>query len=153
MLPTVGMKCFSWSLDTVGLFAAGIADIAFAAEAISGRELRIDQTPPRPPTIALVRSRAWPQASPDMQHALEQAARRAEAAGAKVREVELPEAIEQATNAHATVQNYEAFRALAFEYDNYREDLGPILREQLDEAATITAEAYDDARRIARRAL
>ncbi len=42
LLPTVGMKCFSWSLDTVGLFAAGVADVAFAAAAISGRELRVD---------------------------------------------------------------------------------------------------------------
>src|SRR6185312_16291512 len=24
LLPTIGMKCFSWSLDTVGLFAAGV---------------------------------------------------------------------------------------------------------------------------------
>src|SRR5215470_15519185 len=84
LLPTVGMKCFSWSLDTVGVFAAGIADVAFAAQAISGRELRIDQALPQTPTIALVRSRAWPEASPDMQHAVEDAARRAERAGAKL---------------------------------------------------------------------
>src|SRR4051812_19546259 len=30
LLPTIGMKCFSWSLDTVGLFAASVADVAFA---------------------------------------------------------------------------------------------------------------------------
>ena len=152
MLPTVGMKCFSWSLDTVGLFAAGIADVAFAAEAISGRELRIDQAPPQAPTIALVHSRAWPEASPDMQSAIEDTARQAERAGAKVIELELPEAIEQATNVHAIVQNYEAFRALAYEYDHHREQLGPTLRAQLDDAATITADTYDDARRVARRA-
>ena len=29
LLPTVGLKAFSWSLDTVGLFAAGVADVAF----------------------------------------------------------------------------------------------------------------------------
>ena len=28
LLPTVGVKCFSWSLDTVGLFAAGVTDLA-----------------------------------------------------------------------------------------------------------------------------
>ena len=28
MLPTVGVKCFSWTLDTVGLFAAGVEDLA-----------------------------------------------------------------------------------------------------------------------------
>src|SRR5580700_10093552 len=53
ILPTVGMKCHSWHLDTAGLFAAGIADVAFAAAAISGRELRIDPSEPVPPRIAL----------------------------------------------------------------------------------------------------
>ena len=28
LLPTVGVKCFSWTLDTVGLFAAGVEDLA-----------------------------------------------------------------------------------------------------------------------------
>ena len=37
LIPTVGMKCFSWHLDTVGVFAASVADAAFAAEAITGR--------------------------------------------------------------------------------------------------------------------
>jgi len=49
LLPAVGMKCFSWSLDTVGLFAAGVADVAFAAGALTGRELRVDGRPPATP--------------------------------------------------------------------------------------------------------
>ena len=28
LLPTVGVKCYSWTLDTVGLFAAGVEDLA-----------------------------------------------------------------------------------------------------------------------------
>jgi Asp-tRNA(Asn)/Glu-tRNA(Gln) amidotransferase A subunit family amidase len=152
LLPTVGMKCFSWSLDTVGVFAARVADVAFATEAISGRQLRIDRQSPQALTIAVVRTRAFAEASSDMQHALEAAARRAEAAGAKVRDVELPSVIEQAFEVHGTIQNYEAFRALAYEYDNHRDALGPILRKMLDEAASITPDAYDEARRIARRA-
>src|SRR6266545_4635957 len=82
MLPTVGMKCFSWSLDTVGLFAASVADVAFAAAAISTRELRVDRTPPNAPRIVLVRTSRWPEASADMQAAFERAARAAAAAGA-----------------------------------------------------------------------
>ena len=45
LLPTVGMKCFSWSLDTVGLFGASVPDVAFAAAAMSGRDLRVDGRP------------------------------------------------------------------------------------------------------------
>src|SRR5215813_5662122 len=65
LLPTVGMKCFSWSLDTVGLFAADIADVAFATAAISGRDLRIDALELAPPRIALVRTQSWGEASAD----------------------------------------------------------------------------------------
>ena len=42
LLPTIGMKAFSWSLDTVGVFGAGVEDVAFAAAATTGRDLRID---------------------------------------------------------------------------------------------------------------
>src|SRR3954471_7204421 len=37
LLPTVGVKCFSWSLDTVGLFAAGVEDLAQGLSAMTGR--------------------------------------------------------------------------------------------------------------------
>src|SRR5665647_418344 len=37
VLPTVGVKCFSWTLDTVGLFAAGVEDLALGLSAITGR--------------------------------------------------------------------------------------------------------------------
>jgi Asp-tRNA(Asn)/Glu-tRNA(Gln) amidotransferase A subunit family amidase len=152
MLPSVGMKCFAWSLDTVGLFAAGVADVAFAAAAISGRDLRVDGAPPSAPRIALARTQLWSQASTEMQGAVERAARAAEAAGAKVTDIKLPPIFEEATDAHATVQDYEAFRALADEYDRHRDRLGPMLREQLGKAAQITPDAYDEGRRLARRA-
>ena len=152
LLPTIGMKCFSWSLDTVGLFAAGVADAAFAAALISGRDLRIDDAEPAAPRIALVRTQSWPEASAGMQDAIARAARAAEAAGAKITEVELPPILEAATQAHGTIQDHEAYRALADEIDRHRDRLGPILRDHLDKAATITPAAYDDARRLARQA-
>jgi Asp-tRNA(Asn)/Glu-tRNA(Gln) amidotransferase A subunit family amidase len=152
LLPTIGMKCFSWSLDTVGLFAAGVADAAFAAALISGRDLRIDDHEPATPRIALVRTQSWPEASAGMQDAIARAARAAEAAGAKVTEVELPPIFETAMQAHGTIQDHEAYRALADEIDRHRDQLGPTLREQLDQAAAITPAAYDDARRLARQA-
>jgi Asp-tRNA(Asn)/Glu-tRNA(Gln) amidotransferase A subunit family amidase len=152
LFPTVGMKAFSWSLDTVGVFGAGVADVAFAAAAVTGRDLRVDEAPPATPRIALVRTHLWPEATPDMQRAVEQAARLAEAAGASVTELELPAIFEAAVRAHGTIQDYEASRALASEFDRHRDRLGPILRAQLENAAAIVPDAYDEARRITRRA-
>jgi Asp-tRNA(Asn)/Glu-tRNA(Gln) amidotransferase A subunit family amidase len=150
LLPTIGMKIFSWSLDTVGLFAAGVADVAFAAAAITGRDLRLDHRPPAAPVI--LRPKLADEASPAMQSALDRATLAAEKSGAKIKELELPPIFAEASGAHRVISGYEAFRALAFEYDNHRDRLGPILRRQLDDAASFDANAYDDARRTARRA-
>jgi Asp-tRNA(Asn)/Glu-tRNA(Gln) amidotransferase A subunit family amidase len=152
LLPTVGMKCFSWSLDTVGLFAARVADVAFATAAISGRDLRVDGRPPPVPAFAILRTDAWDDVSAPMQAAIEQAARAAELAGASIRELTLPAIFAEASHAHRVIAGHEGFRALAFEYDRHRDRIGPLLREQLDEAAAIGVNDYDDARRIVRRA-
>jgi Asp-tRNA(Asn)/Glu-tRNA(Gln) amidotransferase A subunit family amidase len=152
LLPTLGMKGFSWSLDTPGIFAAGIADVAFAAAAISGRDLRVDQNPTSPPRIGLARTHIWGEASVPMQAAVETAASGAAAAGARVDEIVLPTVFEDAFRAHAIVQDYEAYRSLAFEYDHHREKIGPVLRDQLDRAAALTAEEYDAARRTTKHA-
>jgi Asp-tRNA(Asn)/Glu-tRNA(Gln) amidotransferase A subunit family amidase len=152
LLPTAGIKCFSWSLDTAGVFAAGVADAAFATAAITGRDLRVDHVAPAPPRIALVRTHAWAEASDDMRSAVEGAARAAEAQGARVSELVLPALFEEAGSAFVAIQGYEAWRAYAFEYDHHRDQLPPRLTEMLEKAAAITPEDYDAARRVAKRA-
>src|SRR6266700_2098833 len=37
LLPTVGVKCYSWTLDTVGLFAAAVKDLAHGLSAMTSR--------------------------------------------------------------------------------------------------------------------
>jgi Asp-tRNA(Asn)/Glu-tRNA(Gln) amidotransferase A subunit family amidase len=152
LLPTVGVKCYAWSLDTVGLYGAGVADVAFATAAMSGRDLRVDRAAPSTPRVALVRTHIWADASADMQNAVEQAARALQAAGASVKDVTLPPLLEDAWRAHKVIILHEAARAYAFEYDHKRELLGPKTVAMLDEAAAVGVDAYDDARRIAKRA-
>jgi Asp-tRNA(Asn)/Glu-tRNA(Gln) amidotransferase A subunit family amidase len=151
LIPLVGVKDLAWHLDTAGLFGAGVADVAFAAAAILERDLRVDRRPPAAPRIALTRTHLWPQASAAMQRAVETAARAAAAAGAKVTELTLPPILEQAYAAQHTIQDYESFRSLAFEYDRHREQIDDRLRQQLDGAAAISGDEYDAARRISSR--
>jgi Asp-tRNA(Asn)/Glu-tRNA(Gln) amidotransferase A subunit family amidase len=152
LIPTVGMKCYAWHLDTVGLFAANVADVAYAATAITERPLRVDEKTPAAPRIGLVRTHLWSKASAAMHAAIDTAARAAEANGATLMDLELPEILQEAYRAQFVIQDFEAFRSLAFEYDNHRDQIGPPLREQLDRAAAITVEEYDAARRAASRA-
>jgi Asp-tRNA(Asn)/Glu-tRNA(Gln) amidotransferase A subunit family amidase len=152
LLPTPGIKHFSVYLDTAGLFAASVADVAYAAAAITGRALRVDQDTPAAPRIGLARTHVWDQASAAMQGAVENAAKAAAAAGARVSEPAWPPLLRDAFMAHPTIQDYEAYRTLAFEYDRHRDALSPILRTMLDKAAAITADDYDAARRTVKRA-
>jgi Asp-tRNA(Asn)/Glu-tRNA(Gln) amidotransferase A subunit family amidase len=152
LIPTVGVKCFSWHLDTVGVFAASVADTAFAAEAIIGRPLRVDGTAPAAPRIGILRNHPWPEASDDMMTAVEIAARTAITEGAGVIDVELPSICADAFRAHGTIHDYEGYQSLAWEYDHHRDRIGSHLRVLLDRAADVTAEAYDSARRTTSRA-
>jgi Asp-tRNA(Asn)/Glu-tRNA(Gln) amidotransferase A subunit family amidase len=152
LIPLVGVKDVAWHLDTAGLFGAGTADVAFAAAEILQRDLRVDRAAPAAPRIALARTQLWPQATPAMQTAFETAARIAEVAGATVKDVMLHKLLEDAWAAQFIIQDYETFRALAFEYDRHRDLIGRQLREQLDRGSAISADAYDAARRTASRA-
>lgn len=152
LLPTVGMKQFSWHLDTAGVFAASVADAAFAAAGITGRDLRVDRQQAATPRLALVRTHVWHEASKAMQNAVEHAAKCAAAAGARVTELELPPVAVEAFDAHATIQGYEAYRSFAFEYDRYKDQLSAPLRQLLDQSAAIRPETYDVARRTTKHA-
>ena len=87
------MKCFSWLLDTVGLFAAGVADVAFAAAAITDRDLRVDRGEPAAPRMDFSARICGRRRGGDA-GALEAAARGAQAAGATVTELALPRILE-----------------------------------------------------------
>jgi len=151
LIPLIGVKAVSWHLDTGGIFTAGVADAAFVAAAVTGRDLRVDRATPPAPRVALVRTQLWNEASSAMQNALEAAARFAEAAGAKVTELKLPPILEQAYAAQYIIQDYENVHSLASEYDRHRDLIDPRLREALDNGAKISADEYDIARRTSSR--
>jgi Asp-tRNA(Asn)/Glu-tRNA(Gln) amidotransferase A subunit family amidase len=152
LLPTGGMKCVSWHLDTAGLFAASVADVAFAASAISDRDLRVDGRAPASPRIAVLRDQPWPAASDDMMAAIDNVARAASAANSRVRDLRLTPVMAAAFHAHAVIQAYEAARSLASEYERSKDKLAKGVLELVESGFAIGADAYDDARRSASQA-
>lgn len=150
-LPTAGVRCFSWSLDTVGLFTRSVADAAFFAQALAGR--RFAATGPASttaPRFGLVTEYPWGPLSPAMAAALQEAAARLRAAGHTVQAVRLPAWAGDAFEAQATVQGWEAARALHTELAQHADALSPLLRDYLREAAASISDAdYDAAQRTA----
>jgi len=152
LLPTVGVKCFSWTLDTVGLFAAGAKDLAHGLSAMTNRPELLPHAAAQTPRIGVVTQdfAGAPEAASG--EALQIAARAAEGAGASVRAFALPEIVAEAWRIHPTVQDFEAHQALAWEYLTQRDAMPPLLLANLDETVGILPAAYDEARGIAKRA-
>lgn len=148
LLPTVGVKCYSWTLDTVGLFAAGVRDVAHGLAAMTGRDEFLPQPSVPTPRIGVVTQDFAGVPEPEGAEALQIAAKAAERAGASVRTLAMPKIIAEAWIAHTDVQEFEAHQALAWEYRENYDAMAPNLRGRLDESKGTTPAAYDDAMRI-----
>jgi Asp-tRNA(Asn)/Glu-tRNA(Gln) amidotransferase A subunit family amidase len=149
VLPTVGVKCFSWTLDTVGLFAAGVEDLARGLSAITGRAELLPGAAIERPRIAVVTQEFAGAPEAASAEALRIAADAVERAGASVRTIALPEILAEAWRVHETVQQFEAHQALAWEYRTQYDAMPPLLRANLDQSKGIPPADYDDARRTA----
>jgi Asp-tRNA(Asn)/Glu-tRNA(Gln) amidotransferase A subunit family amidase len=151
LLPRVGVKCYSWTLDTVGLFAAGVKDLAHGLSAMTNRPELLPGAAGTPRIGIVTQDFAG---APDAtgEEALRIATKAAEDAGASVRALALPEILAQAWRIHPTIQEFEAHQALAWEYRTHYDAMPPLLRAKLDETVGLQPAAYDEARGIARRA-
>jgi Asp-tRNA(Asn)/Glu-tRNA(Gln) amidotransferase A subunit family amidase len=151
MLPTVGVKCFSWTLDTVGVFAAGVEDVAQGLSAMTSRpELLATLT--KPPSIGVVTQDFAGPPEKEGADALKIAAAAAQKAGASVRELKLPAIVADAWRIHTIVQQFEAHQSFAWEYRENYDAMPPLLRKRLDESRDIRPADYDEARSVAEKA-
>lgn len=153
LLPTAGLKCFSWSLDTVGLFARDIGDAAWLAQALSGRPLALDPNNPRGAwTVGVPLSYPWGDASDSATTAMAQAVQAWQRAGATIRPVAMPQLVDDLYAAHAVIQAWEAWRTLAGELTDGAQSLSTALRDYLGAASKVDAGAYAHAQETARHA-
>ena len=156
LLPTAGLKCFSWSLDTVGLFAPSVSEVAWFAQAVSGHALALepaqDETPTRPWRVGVPEAYPWGEVSPSARLAIETGCQALRAAGAEVLSVTLPAWMKDVFEAQDVIQGYEAWRALAREVDQldrHPQALSAVLRDYLLATRHISAQAYEAAQNTA----
>jgi Asp-tRNA(Asn)/Glu-tRNA(Gln) amidotransferase A subunit family amidase len=149
LLPTVGVKCYAWTLDTVGLFAAGVEDVARGLSAMTGRRELLPGAAMQAPRIGIVTQDFAGAPEAEGGEALRVATAAAERAGASVRALAMPEIVAEAWRKQPIVQEFEARQALAWEYCVRYDAMEPLLRARLDESQDMTLAAYDDAIRIA----
>lgn len=151
LLPTHGVKPFSWSLDTLGLMAGSADDLGFALAAITERpELDSDAAELRGLRIGICAQDFAGPAEPASQAALQRFREIAMQAGAQLVELASPPALDAAFHAHGPLQDWEATQALAWEYAGHRDAIAPKLRAYLDAARSVTPAQYDEARGLSR---
>jgi Asp-tRNA(Asn)/Glu-tRNA(Gln) amidotransferase A subunit family amidase len=140
-----GMKIMSDSLDTVGVLARSVADCAFFAGAVAGRDLGDpDVKPSRGPGVGLCRTWHWDEASAETKALVARVAKALVRAGARVEDRELPDNQFMALkDAHPAVMNNESARALGWERDAAWDQITPGLQERLTFGLSRTAADMD----------
>ena len=157
LIPRHGILKVSRSLDTVGLFARSLDDLALATEALVGHDERDPDTrprarmpfvetlaspPPMPPRIAFVKTPMWERTTPDTREAF---AELVDALGDTVEELEMPPSWAEAWEWQRCIMEAEMAFNLDAEWERGRDRLSPALRQQLERGRAITALAHQRA--------
>jgi amidase len=140
LIPRGGIKFAAESRDTIGLIARGVDDADLVASVLIARP----RAPIRdaPPKIGFCRTHLWGHALPESKHAVEDTARRLEAAGASLADVSLPEGFSALAEARTIVNPVERARSLAHEWNTNRALLSDGLARQIEEGLSIPHGRY-----------
>lgn len=147
----VGVKEAAGSLDTLGIIARSVEDVALYRDVLLG-----SKPEPLPadlgaaPKIGFARTHLWKQCEPSTQSMIEDCVRRLAAAGAAVSDVTLPGEFERVEDAQRWISSYEFSRNFSWEVDNHWERISKTLREnRLKDGLGCTFEKYREARSFA----
>ncbi|MGA8550255.1 MAG: amidase [Stellaceae bacterium] len=125
-----GMRINTETLDTVGIMARGIADIALFRAAMMAIPYEPPAMPETPPRLGLCRGPHWDDAEPEGRAVLEAAAARLVKAGAKVTDTALPRECATADEIQETLGAFEGLRNHMPELYRHEALLSPRLREE-----------------------
>jgi len=127
LFPPAGMHVNTESLDTVGIMARSVADIALFRAALMAIPYEPPAMPERPPRLALCRTPHWDKALPEGEAVLEEAAARLRAAGCEVVDSELPPECDGVSEVQRRHSAFEAPRVHAPELYRHEALLSPAL--------------------------
>jgi Asp-tRNA(Asn)/Glu-tRNA(Gln) amidotransferase A subunit family amidase len=146
MIDRTGVKTLASSLDTVGLFARNVRDIAFFAAVLSGRDDLVVGHTAAKPRIGLFRTAQWSRAEAASVAAIDRAIPALGKAGVTVRELSVPKAFESILDHHDKVMGRDMTMALAHERLRCGNIITAKTRDFLAAATSVDAAAYDKAR-------
>jgi Asp-tRNA(Asn)/Glu-tRNA(Gln) amidotransferase A subunit family amidase len=135
LISRAGLKLASDTLDTIGLLARTIDDIALFADVLSAQEPIVVE-PLAPRRIGLCRTFLWDKARPEARQAVETAADTL-ASHVEVRDLVLPESFHDIVMARGKIDDYERARALAHEWREHRDRLSSHMTATIERGLAI----------------
>ena len=139
-----GVKLLARSLDTLGAFARGAADLALLRAALLGvpADVQARSTPPR---IAFCETPWWEHADTSSQSSVKGAADRISNAGGGVETLALPAHFAALEQANFTIMVYEGRRSLAHEFMRHEDLLSEKLKGLMATGLDISFSEYRQA--------
>jgi Asp-tRNA(Asn)/Glu-tRNA(Gln) amidotransferase A subunit family amidase len=143
-----GIRHLRPTIDTMGLFARSVADIALLRAILTGGDPARTSRPVDRVRIGVCRTMHWSEARPEAVDALEAAARTLAAAGAKVVNAELPESFAGIEASFRVIVRVEGARAMDWEARHHLPTMNHWLQRELgahgqpDQAQYDTAQAH-----------
>lgn len=151
LIPRCGVKPGSDTVDTVGVFARTVPDVAmFTAALLGNAALLVPEQPIAPPCIGLCRTYEWDRVLPEMAAAMEKAATSLSSAGARVTEVNLPPRFSGLLAAQKSIMGFEGARNRADEFARFPAKLSAALRENFAAGYRIEFDTYASALALGR---
>ncbi len=156
-VPRQGILKLSRTLDSVGVFARSLEDVALVAEQLVGHDAADPDTrprarpplqrtlaeePPLPPRVAFVKTPIWERADASTADAF---AEITEVLGAQCEEYVLPESLRDAWGWFNTIMEAELAANLDLEWERGRDRLSESLRAQLARGRDVRALDYQQA--------
>jgi Asp-tRNA(Asn)/Glu-tRNA(Gln) amidotransferase A subunit family amidase len=144
-IPFAGTNLFSRTLDQLGVFARGIADVALLASPLFDPEFGMTgelQARRRPPRLALLAEFPWAKPSTEQRGMLLRCAEALRAEGARVDEIALPVEFAEAQRVHRAIMMFEAAQELGDLQRRERERMSAKLNAGLDAGRAIAEADY-----------
>jgi Asp-tRNA(Asn)/Glu-tRNA(Gln) amidotransferase A subunit family amidase len=131
------------SIDTIGWLARSIDDMEMLTAVLRMEPPRSPRKLAAAPRIGLWRTDLWDSAQDESKFAVEDAAKRLGKAGAKVRDVKLPDVFYGLhVVSRSTIAFYERAACMAFAWDHHRDKLSPQMRRYIDNGLKISRDEY-----------
>jgi amidase len=140
----------SGSLDTLGILARSLDDIALYRDVLLGISPQPVTETAGPPRIGIYRPQIWDQVEPTTRRLVEEAAQNLSKAGGAVHDVKLPDAFAGLNDAHRWISSFEFARTFTWEIEHHWDEISETLRNgRLADGLSCSFERYIEMKKLA----